>query len=435
MPLMQSAPGAVTKIDGREFFYFVGTGYLGLQSHPEIIRAACEAAQQYGSGSANSRTAFGTTPPLVEVEQAASRFFGHDDAFYFASGWMGNAILIEQLGPQFGPVFVDECAHYSLCEAAKLVRCSEGNSVIKFHHRNADDLQDKLRHHLKPGECPLVLSDGIFAATGKIAPVDIYSKMLERYPGSAILLDDAHAFAVLGENGRGTFEHFGLWSRVNQQWPGISGQWPVASGQCTISPRPQAGEGPGMRAVGTTSAPPITIDDPSSSLSTIHHPPSTSASPALLCSGTFSKAFGGFGGILSGSREFIAQLKSHSPSMGGASPPPAMIAAATARAIELVRTTPALRTRLQANVRQLKTGLSALGYEVDDTPTPIVCLTIGDAENMRRIQQELMARGIVIAYMTAYSGLGPEGGLRLAVFATHTEAMIARLLDELRALS
>jgi glycine C-acetyltransferase/8-amino-7-oxononanoate synthase len=81
----------------------------------------------------------------------------------------------------------------------------------------------------------------------------------------------------------------------------------------------------------------------------------------------------------------------------------------------------------------LKSGLRRIGFDVDDTPVPIVCLEVGAAENMKRIQSELMARGIAIAYMVAYSGLGPEGGLRLAVFATHTEAMIERLLDELQA--
>jgi glycine C-acetyltransferase/8-amino-7-oxononanoate synthase len=65
---------------------------------------------------------------------------------------------------------------------------------------------------------------------------------------------------------------------------------------------------------------------------------------------------------------------------------------------------------------------------------PIICLVAGTAENMQRIQRELMARGIAVAYMAAYSGLGSEGGLRLAVFATHTEAMIGQLLDELRRL-
>ena len=135
-------------------------------------------------------------------------------------------------------------------------------------------------------------------------------------------------------------------------------------------------------------------------------------SPALLFSGTLSKAVGGFGGIIPGSREFIGRIKSRSPHFGGASPPPAPIAAATARAIELVMAEPGLRTRLWSNARLLKDGLRGMGFDVDDTPVPIVCLAIGTAENMQRIQRELMARGIAIAYMAAYAGLGPEGGLR-----------------------
>ncbi len=71
---------------------------------------------------------------------------------------------------------------------------------------------------------------------------------------------------------------------------------------------------------------------------------------------------------------------------------------------------------------------------MDDTPVPIVCLVAGSAENMQRIQRELIERGIAVAYMAAYCGLGPEGGLRIAVFATHTAAMIGQLLDQLRRL-
>ena len=75
-----------------------------------------------------------------------------------------------------------------------------------------------------------------------------------------------------------------------------------------------------------------------------------------------------------------------------------------------------------------------MGFDVDDTPVPIICLVVGDAGNMRRIQQELMRRGIAVAYIASYSGLSAAGGLRIAVFATHTEDVIQRFLDELRRL-
>jgi 7-keto-8-aminopelargonate synthetase-like enzyme len=153
--------------------------------------------------------------------------------------------------------------------------------------------------------------------------------------------------------------------------------------------------------------------------------------PQLWFCGTLSKAIGGFGGIIPGTREWIAQLKRSSHFFDGASAPPIPAAAATARALELVIAEPGMRRRLWENVRLLKTGLRRLGLDVDDTPVPIICLAIGNGDAMRHIQSQLAQRGIMIAYMPSYSGLGPEGALRLAVFATHTETMIRQLLDEL----
>jgi 8-amino-7-oxononanoate synthase len=379
MPIQQGPPGASTKIDGRDYLYFAGSGYFGLQGRGEVIRAACEAARQYGLGSANSRTVFGTTPPLLEVERRGAEMFGLDDAFYYGSGWMGNNILTQCLqlpGPESGLVLIDQHAHYSVVEAARLT----GWPQATFRHCDPDDLRAKLKERHKAGQCVLVLSDGVFAATGRIAPAAEYSDVLGDWPESVLLLDDAHGVAVLGANGRGTFEHAGLWPR-------------------------------GVNAAG-----------------------GSERRPYLALSATLSKAVGGYGGIIPGCREFIGRIKLRSPYFGGASPPPTPIAAATAKALELIRAEPDLRTRLWSSVRLLKDGLRAMGLDADATPVPIVCLVLGSAENMQRMQRELMERGIAVAYMAAYPGLGPEGGLRIAVFATHTEAMIGQLLDELRRL-
>jgi glycine C-acetyltransferase/8-amino-7-oxononanoate synthase len=81
----------------------------------------------------------------------------------------------------------------------------------------------------------------------------------------------------------------------------------------------------------------------------------------------------------------------------------------------------------------VKQGLRRLGLEAGDSPVPIVCLTIGTAQAMQRIQQELMHRGIIIAYAGRSSGVGQAGALRLAVFATHTAAMIEQLLETIAA--
>jgi 7-keto-8-aminopelargonate synthetase-like enzyme len=380
MPVMQSPPGAETTIDGRRYLYFAGTGYLGLQGHPEVIRAACQAAQQYGIGSATTRAWFGNTPPTLEVERLAAEFFAAEEAFYYVSGYVGNQVLTAVLAEQFDALLVDELSHYSVWEAAR----SSGRPVVGFHHRDPADLAAKLTAHLKRHQRPLVFSDGVFPVLGSIAPVTEYRQVLGDYLGSALAIDDAHAVAVLGGHGRGTFEHAGLLESGGNRDPGV------------------AAESPG--------------------------------GPALWMSGTLSKAVGGFGGIIPGTRQFIERLKSRSHYFEAASPPPVPAAAATARALELIMADPGMRTRLWENVHTLKSGLRRLGLPTDDTPVPIVCLVLGSAANMQRIQRELMQRGTVIAYAAGYCGLGPEGALRLAIFCTHTEAMIEQLLDGLRQL-
>lgn len=376
IPLMGSPPGAVTVIDGTRCLYFAGTGYLGLQGHPEVIRAACYAARRYGISSANSRTAFGNTAAVLEVEQRAAALFSGGDAFYFASGYMGPSILLQTLEGEFDVVLPDEWSHYCLFEAAR----ATGLPVVTFQHADPDDLRAKLAATLQGGQRPLVLTDGVFAARGEVAPLTELWHVLEEYPGAILCVDDAHGLGVLGTGGRGTVEYAGL---------------------------PEA---------------------------LVRGEPAGQDAPRLFLCGTLSKAVGGYGGILPASWGFVARVKATAPHYGGATPPPTPMAAATARALKLVQSDPGLRRRLRENAAQLKRGLNEMGLSTDDTPVPICCLTVGDAANMRRIQQALMEQSIAIAYMASYSGLGPEGALRVAVFATHTEEMIGQLLHELRRL-
>ncbi len=376
MPLMQSAPGAETIIDGRCYLYFGGTGYLGLQGHPEVIRAACEAAEQYGLGSATARSGFGSTPPVMELERQAARFFDMEEAFHVMSGYVANHVLVLALEGCFEAVFVDELSHYSIREAVRL----SGRPVYSFRHRDPDDLRRRVREHLPARGRPLVMSDGVFAALGRIAPAWEYRDVLAEYPGAILAMDDAHGLGVLGNNGRGTYEHVGLWKSVNGALPQPSGM---------------------------------------------------SGGLHLLQCGTLSKAAGGFGGIVPGSLSLVERLRATSPYYSGASSTPIPVAAASARGLLLMRTQPELRERLWTNVRVVKTGLRKLGLDADTTAVPIIPLTVGTAENMQRIHATLRERGILIPYMPTYSGLGPAGALRLAVFATHTEVMLTRLLDEL----
>ena len=374
-PLMQSPPGALTIIDGREYLYFVGTGYLGLQGRAEVIQAACDAARKYGVGSGTTRTGYGTTPPLLEVERLVAELTGAEDALYLPSGYASSQVAAAALADACDAVVIDELSHYCLFEAAR----ATGRPIFRFAHCDPAALRTALAENIKPGQRPLLLSDGVFAARGDVAPAAAYEAVLCDWPGASLLIDDAHGLGVLGGRGRGTLEHAGLFNIAVNDLPGAA-------------PRDR---------------------------------------PALYFCGTLSKALGGYGGVLPGSRRWIARLKAASHWHDGASPVPPPVAAASARAIELALAEPELRVRLGENVRRLRRGLGRLGLDCGDSPAPIVCLSLGTADNMRRIQSGLMDRGILVAYMSAYAGLPSEGALRLAVFAVHATEMVDQLLDAL----
>lgn len=378
MPIMQSPPGAETSIDGRRYTYFAGTGYLGLQGNLDVIRAACTATRQFGIGSATSRTLVGNTPPLLDVEHRAAELFGTEDAFHFASGYMSPAVVLSLLTEQFDAVLVDQMAHHCLTDAAARLN----RPVIPFAHCNVDDLASKLEAQAASSHKVVVMTDGVFSALGRLAPVAEYWQLLADHPGSMLLVDDAHGYGVLGQHGRGALEHAGLWSEE------VNSRLPTGSDE----------------------------------------------KPALWTCGTLSKALGGFGGIVPGSTEAISVLKSDSPYGSAASAPAVPAAAASAEALRIVVEQPEVLEQLRKNVAQLRSGLRELGLDVEDSPAAVVALQLESADQMRQIQETLAERGIWIAYVPEYSGVGPEGLIRLAVFATHTTEMIDHLLGELASL-
>ncbi|MCC6125500.1 MAG: pyridoxal phosphate-dependent aminotransferase family protein [Pirellulales bacterium] len=375
-PLMESPPGPKTVIDGKTYLYFGGTSYLGLAGNAEVIEAACDAARRFGMHSATSRTGFGHNAATVAVERLAAEFFGKEKAFYYVSGYVGNHILIQAVAERFDVILMEEMAHFCLQEASAL----PGKPIVRFAHRDAEDFARKVRECAAAGKRPLALTDGIFPATGEIAPLDRYVRALADCGAATLLIDDAHGFGAVGENGRGSLEHFGLWDGKN--------------------------------------SPPVNGDVLPDGL-------------AIYVSGTLSKALGGFGGILAGSADLIERAHTTSHYYNGASAPASPVAGGTAKALEIVLRDPGLRKRLQNNVALLRGKLRELGLAIDDSPASIVGVTVGDAENMRRIHRELKAADIIVPYST-YSGAGKEGTLRIAVFANHTLEMLERLVNEFR---
>ncbi|MDR2761133.1 MAG: pyridoxal phosphate-dependent aminotransferase family protein [Planctomycetaceae bacterium] len=381
-------PDSMITVAGRVYLYFAGNGYLGLQAEPEVIAATCEAVLRYGVGTATTRTAF-TSPPVFQVERLITELLGVDRSFYTASGYIANQILIESIDGTFDRIFIDEASHYSLFDAAKRIR-NPRCRPITFSHRNVQDLHDKLESNLQLHERPLIITDGVFSLLGTIAPIQDYVTLLENYDGASLLIDDAHGFGVLGSNGLGTFEHFNI--------------SPALANRTTQD----------------------SIDD-------FHFCTNNNSSEIttnLYQAFSLCKVVGGSGGIIPGSEAFIQCIKDRTTIYHGASAPASPIAAATAAALSIAAKGE-LRKKLQANTELLKRKLREKGIEVEDNPLPIVILTLGSAINMRRIQKELSNRGILVSYLPRYTGLGSQGALRIAVFATHTTEMILELTETL----
>jgi glycine C-acetyltransferase/8-amino-7-oxononanoate synthase len=366
MYVMESAPGPRAVINGREVDYFCGCGYLSLQNHPELIKAAGEALKKYGMASATSRSGFGNNPVLLEVEEKASKFFGTESSLYYVSGYLGNSILLQGLRDEYDVIFVDKESHYSVIDGASVTH----KPVVFFAHLDPGDLRNKTRQTLRPSERPLVICDGVFPVSGEISPLPEYLKVLEESEGRIICVDDAHAIGVLGEKGRGSFEYFGL-----------------------------EGEG-------------------------------------LYFSGTLSKAAGGHGGIIAGDRDFIEKLKEKSQIPDASSPPATVVAAATAKALEILQREPGLRKKLRDNVAYAKRRFRHLGFDTDDSPVPIICLHSKRGVDLKALQLELFERRIAVFYVApgSYSSVPQSGAIRIAIFSSHSRGQIDRLLEEIKKL-
>lgn len=205
MFIQESETGSYVISNGREYSYFGGNNYLGMATHPAVKKAATEAIEKYGVNFSASRCTTGTSDIHLELERQLSLFTGKDDTVIFASGYMGNSILLEVLKEKYSAVFADSHSHSSIRSAIPL-----GRSVTWFDHCNTEDLDSHLSS-AKPDR-PLIITDGIFALTGEIAPLDMIFSVVKKYKG-ILVVDDAHATGVLGITGKGSPEYFNLHDR------------------------------------------------------------------------------------------------------------------------------------------------------------------------------------------------------------------------------
>jgi 8-amino-7-oxononanoate synthase len=206
---IQQATGTEALVDG-EWKIMVGSNnYLGLTHHPKVLEAAAAALQRYGSGATGSRFLNGTLNLHYELEERLAAFFGKEAALVFTTGYQAGLGALSTLVGRGDHLFMDKLNHASLVDGARL----GFGEVHRYRHGDFAGL-DRMLSALPEGSDALVATDGVFSMEGSIVDLPSLVNVTKRH-GAALLIDDAHAIGVLGDNGSGTARHFGLENQVD----------------------------------------------------------------------------------------------------------------------------------------------------------------------------------------------------------------------------
>ncbi len=200
---LDAAQSAHVTVDGKKVIAFCSNDYLGLANHPELIAAAQAGASNYGVGAGASHLVLGHARAHEQLEEHLAAFVNLPRALLFSTGYMANLGVVTALLGREDAVFADRLNHASLNDACLLARAQ----FKRFAHNDVVQLERLLVG--SKAKRKLIVVDAVFSMDGDIAPVPELLALAERYD-AWLLLDDAHGFGVLGANGRGVLEHFGL---------------------------------------------------------------------------------------------------------------------------------------------------------------------------------------------------------------------------------
>jgi glycine C-acetyltransferase len=215
--VMSSSQGPIVSIDDRRVISLSSNDYLGLTHHPRMRRAAIEAVEQFGAGSGAVRTIAGTMTLHEDLEADLATFKHTEAVLTFQSGFSANTGVIPTITGETDLIVSDELNHASIIDGMRLSKAPRK----VFKHADVDSLREVLEEATTKGRdgegAPyrliLVVTDGVFSMDGDIAPLPGIVEAAEAF-GAAVMVDDAHASGVLGTDGRGTVNHFGLDGRV-----------------------------------------------------------------------------------------------------------------------------------------------------------------------------------------------------------------------------
>ncbi|MHB8443028.1 MAG: glycine C-acetyltransferase [Patescibacteria group bacterium] len=362
---IESGQGPYLTINGDKKLNFCSNNYLGFASNKDIKKAAIDAINTYGVGTASVRSLSGTNTLHLELEGKLAQFKKAEAAIVLTGGYMANLCAIQTILDKDDVVVSDELNHASIIDA---VRLSQVQNKFVYEHKDMQDLRLKLKEatlikkikkengEYKKGLDPkiLIITDGVFSMDGDLAPLPEIVLCAKEY-GALVMVDDAHGEGVIGGHGRGIVDHFKLHSQVD-----------------------------------------IEV-------------------------GTLSKAFGVIGGFITGRKvliDFYRQKSRQFLFSNGLSIPDT---AALIKAVEILESSDDLVKRLWENGDYLKKEFIKLGFDIGHSETPITPIMLNDEDIAKTFSNKLLDYGVFATPILFPMVAKGKARIRVMPSAIHTK--------------
>jgi 8-amino-7-oxononanoate synthase len=363
---LQSAQGTRVKVDGKSILSFSSNDYLGLAYHRQLLAALQVGTQQYGLGAGASHLVSGHFIAHDELEQALAAFVGKPAALLFSSGYLANLGAVQALVGRRDRIFADKLNHASLNDAMLLSRAQ----VHRYRHNDMAHLAQLLGQPNSGRK--LVITDAVFSMDGDLAPLPELLALCEQHD-AWLLVDDAHGFGILGEQGRGSL---------------------------------------------------------------FHHRESTGlASPRIIYMATLGKAVGVSGAFIAAEQVVIDTLVQNARSYIYTTASPPALSCAVLASLRLLQKEEWRRTQLWKLVAQLRAALAGLPWVLMHSDTPIQPLLVGDNNVAVALSEGLRKRDIWVPAIRPPTVPQGTARLRISLSAAHSEQDVAQLISALHELA
>ncbi|KAG4069293.1 hypothetical protein HA402_012146 [Bradysia odoriphaga] len=207
--IITSEQGAEIQVGGKTVLNFCANNYLGLSSHPAVVKAAKDAIDTHGYGMSSVRFICGTQDIHRELEEKISKFLGTEDTILYVAAFDANGGVFEPLFNEQDAIISDALNHASIIDGVRLCKAQR----FRYEHNNMADLEAKLQE-ARDCRSRIIVTDGSFSMDGTIAQLDKICDLADKY-NAIVMSDESHSSGFLGKTGRGTHEYHGVMGRVD----------------------------------------------------------------------------------------------------------------------------------------------------------------------------------------------------------------------------